>query len=455
MNNRLNFSAVGSYETIARLVFLAVLACPATGASASGYESEFAKKLYTPENRAAAEKALAFLGAKQHENGSWSEKSFPYNTGVTALACLALMGDGSRPGSGAHGKALAKGAAFLRASFNGKTFASADSKSPLFEHLYATLFLLQLHGEPDSKHEDQKALASAIKSLEEAQHKDGGWRYGFTTAGPSDLHVSAQVCWALMTAQRMGLEISEEKRKLGKAYIERCAQPDGGFRYRCYGYEIERYSALGGMACAELADTNHRLIRVALQKQTYHFVRYKPEDLRAEPQFAHYCFYASLLLERMGAEYWIPWHRRASEALRGMQADDGSMPDEHGDVVHPTAMAAMVLAAPAGHLPFYRLMATQCPRPLDGATTSKAEAWIVQLDAEDFETRKQAQENLMRLGFDAMPLIESNIEKLRNAPKASPEMRARLSEIRKRFLDYDPYMVPEIPDEVFKRLRRK
>jgi hypothetical protein len=36
-----------------------------------------------------------------------------------------------------------------------------------------------------------------------------------------------------------------------------------------------------------------------------------------------------------------------------MQREDGEFADQHGNVIYPTAMAAIIMQAPMGYLPIY------------------------------------------------------------------------------------------------------
>ena len=75
--------------------------------------SRQALELLTPEVRQMNERALVFLARAQDADGSWSDTQFPSNTGVTALACLAFMAEGSRPRIGKYGKSIDLGLEFI------------------------------------------------------------------------------------------------------------------------------------------------------------------------------------------------------------------------------------------------------------------------------------------------------------------------------------------------------
>ena len=57
------------------------------------------------------ERGLAYLVRTQNSDGSWSDTQYDSNTGVTALACLALMAEGSRSRVGRNLDRVSRGTA--------------------------------------------------------------------------------------------------------------------------------------------------------------------------------------------------------------------------------------------------------------------------------------------------------------------------------------------------------
>jgi hypothetical protein len=119
---------------------------------------------------------------------------------------------------------------------------------------------------------------------------------------------------------------------------------------------LEASPSLGGTGIIGLCNhgkLDHPLIPRARDRIMYEYRRYTLEDLKARRYLVYGVFYASVALYPCGDEYWVPWFKRATELLTAIQRKDGEFWDEHGDLVYPTAMAAIVLQAPRGYLPVY------------------------------------------------------------------------------------------------------
>ncbi|MCK6470302.1 MAG: sigma-70 family RNA polymerase sigma factor [Planctomycetes bacterium] len=317
---------------------------------------------------AATARALDYLARLQDKDGSWSDSQYPNNTGVTALAAIALMGDGSRPGKGAHGEALKKAVDFILSQQQASGVFAAKSGNPygpMYEHCYATLFLSLARKDAVDPNAVGKALSKAVLLIAKCQKLDGGWRYQMSREGHSDLSVTGNVLWVLSEAKRHwdvgddGLDqaVSVKCLEMGKEFVEKCAQPDGKFRYRFWGQELNGMDAasmngLGTLAVYSVSGPGHPLAKIACERIGEAFERAKTEDAKAAPWFSYATFYASLAMYREAPQQWDAWYRRAAALLVATQDEKGRMDTKSGEI-HPTAMAAIVLQAPLGHLGIY------------------------------------------------------------------------------------------------------
>lgn len=318
------------------------------------------EELLNEEPSKMAERCLEYLAAQQDPDGGWSDAQFASNTGVTALACMAFMADGSRPRIGKYGMNIDRGIEFLVKNVqDGSGVISGKGSNPygpMYEHAISTLCLLYCYGDmPWYGSRVNDIISNSItKAIAKSQKLDGGWRYQISKEGHSDMSVTANVLWVLRTAKKSGFTVSKEMVKKGTEFIEKCAQPDGSFRYRFWG--LEASPSLGGTGIIALCNdgrNDHRLIRVALQKITYDYRRYTINDLKARRYFVYGSFYASLATYMMGDDYFKPWYQKVAQVYASMQRKDGELYDEHGNTVYPTAMAAIVLLSPKGYLPIY------------------------------------------------------------------------------------------------------
>ena len=152
----------------------------------------------------------------------------------------------------------------------------------------------------------------------------------------------------------MNLDLDQKKIEKGVKFIEKCALPDGTFRYRYWG--IHASARLGGTAIISLCqqgEISHELIPNAINRIAYEYERYTVNDLLERRYFVYGCFYASLATYVCGDKYFIPWFKKVARVLKKMQRKDGEFWDEHDNVIYPTALATIVLQAPYGYLPLY------------------------------------------------------------------------------------------------------
>jgi hypothetical protein len=317
-----------------------------------------AKELLTPQVVDATDRALDYLARTQDPDGGWSDAHYSSNTGVTALACMAFMAEGSRPRVGKYGKQLDAGLEFILNHVKPGSGVLAGKGNnpygPMYEHAYATLALLFAYGDMPWRPDIHEVLSNAIEVLKKSQKQDGGWRYEISNMGASDMSVTANVLWVLRTAKKCGFTVGQESIDKAVNYVEQCAQPDGTFRYRTWG--LEASPSLGGTGIIGLCNhgkLDHPLIPRARDRIMYEYRRHTLEDLKARRYLIYGVFYASVAIYPCGDEYWIPWFKRTTELLTTIQRKDGEFWDEHNDLVYPTAMAAIVLQAPLGYLPVY------------------------------------------------------------------------------------------------------
>lgn len=319
--------------------------------------SKMAEELLTPEVLDMIDKALKYLVLTQDADGGWSDKDFPSNTGVTGLACLAFMSDGSRPRIGPHGKQLARGCEFLLKNVQtsgvivGK---GANPFGPMYEHMMASLALLLCFGEMPWEPQARSVLEKAIEVLHKSQKLDGGWRYSYSSEGQSDISVTANALWVLRTAKKSGFTVAQKTIDKGVAFVESCALPDGTFRYRYWG--LHANPSMGGTGIIALANNgnlDHVLIPPAQARISYDYRRYTVSDILQREYFIYGCFYASLAMYASGDSYFIPWYKKMVEILRASRRKDGEFADHRDNVVYVTAMAAIALQSPYGYLPIY------------------------------------------------------------------------------------------------------
>lgn len=316
-----------------------------------------AETLLSPTALQMLDRMLHYLLVSQAADGSWSDPEYPSNSGITGLACLALMAGGDQPNIGKNGKALTSGLEYLLRCAKDSGAITGQGNNPLgpmYEQCYATLALLYAYGNMPWQRDLRNVISRSVQLIERSQKLDGGWRYNFTREGDSDVSVTSNVLWVLRMAKKCGFTVSAEKIKAGVSFIERCGLPEGGFRYRYNGRKMT--PSMGGAGIIVLTgdgSLNHPMIPPTRDRIAYDYRRYTIADLRERRYTIFNTFYASLAMYMCGDDYWIPFYGKVVRLYENMQRRDGEVWDEYGNTIYPTAMAAIVLQAPYGYLPIY------------------------------------------------------------------------------------------------------
>ena len=319
--------------------------------------SKMCEELLTDEVKVMIDRALKYLVLTQDADGGWSDKDFPSNTGVTALACMGFMADGSRPRIGIHGKQIARGLEFLlkNVQTSGVIVGKGANKlGPMYEHMMSTLCLLLAFGDAPWETQARSTIERAIEVMHQSQRLDGGWRYSYSSEGQSDISCTANALWVLRTAKKSGFTVSQKTIDKGLGFVEGCALPDGTFRYRYWG--LHANPSMGGTGVIALCNNgniDHVLIPTARDRIAYDYRRYTVKDILGREYFIYGCFYASLAMYTMGDSYFIPWYKKMVQILNEAKRKDGEFADHKENTVYVTSMAVIALQAPYGYLPIY------------------------------------------------------------------------------------------------------
>lgn len=196
--------------------------------------------LVTPQTRRAIDAGLAYLAGTRNKDGSFGKKA-EYRIAVTSLAGLAFLAGGHVPGRGKYGNEIEAALNYIleRAELSRSTGYITDQgdKSRMHGHGYATLFLAEVYGmtrDEASREKISKAIVHAIRDIEAAQERKGGWGYV-----PHDRRHegSITVCClqALRAARDVGFRVSKPVLIKAVQYMIASANEDGSFKYRLGG----------------------------------------------------------------------------------------------------------------------------------------------------------------------------------------------------------------------------
>lgn len=306
----------------------------------------------TPETATAVDRGLAYLAARQNDDGSFHGTSYGRNVGVCGLVGMAFLAQGSTPGRGPYGRQVRRCVEYLLNHAEPSGFIVAQgsvSHGPMYGHGFATLFLTQVYGMSRQSGLREK-LAKAIRLIIDTQNDQGGWRY---QPQKLDADLSVTICqiMALRAARNVGFFVPNETIDRCVDYVKRCQNSDGGFRYMLEsGPSAFPRSAAGVVALYSAGIYQDKVVRAGLDYLQQHIPAANNRQREGHFYYGHY--YAAAAMWYAGGEYWGRWYPAIRDVLLARQAGDGSWPDAVGPE-YGTAMAAIILQLPKNCLPIF------------------------------------------------------------------------------------------------------
>lgn len=347
----------------------------------------------TPESEAAVMQGLKWLAAHQQPEGGWILKDYGKgiegcdcktdfekevvddDTAATAFGLLPFLGAGvthnrapsSPPELAGYKKLVENGLIFLARR---QEISKEDSKdgrlSPsMYAHALGTIALCEAYGL--SGDENLKVPAQrAVKYMMNAQHKEGGWRYGYNQAG--DMSATGWVFLGIRSGQLAGLMIKSDPLVRAKRFIESCGVgPEGA--------KLTRFAYLPGQS--ERASVTLTAAGM-LTRQYLHCPKDDPDLLEAAKYLMqnlppasgtnlgaiYYYYYGTQVLHHLeGSDFDLWNHRMREHLIRTQQKEghkagswnaEGSDYGSRGGRLYSTSLAIMTLECYYRHLPMYR-----------------------------------------------------------------------------------------------------
>lgn len=364
----------------------------------------------------AIDASLKALAARLNQDGSSGSASelFGRDPGVAGLCGFAFLAAGSAPGRGQFGDELEKIVGYvLSQSFDAQKAKDGDlalqalnylrendltendvdglianfdekGRKPMYGHGFATFFLAAILG-TDERPEVRERTRAAVELIVRAQNADGGWRYEPKRVQVADLSVTVCQLSALRAARDAGIFVPNATIEKAVAYVERCQNADGGFRYMtldgpsgiartaaailalqsggaddskavaaAFGY-LEKEAPL-----ASVGNVKRLTARNTLQGKKSPNVA--PDEIPRLPttRIEYYFygeFYAALAYWRAARdaaskERWARWARRAYPNLLSRRGDDGLWRSNVSTDAE-TAFALCALLTPFERAPFF------------------------------------------------------------------------------------------------------
>jgi hypothetical protein len=329
----------------------------------------------TPRTEKAIKRGLDYLAKHQHPDGYWVEaigrkvneeyQGYPgKHVGVTALACISFIANGSTPGRGPYGDNVKRGLDWLLEQVREDGFITL-SDSRMYEHSFATLFLAEVYGMSPDEHIRPK-LQAAVDCIVQGQNAQGGWRY-LPGAKDSDMSITVTCVMALRAARNVGIYVPRETIQRAIDYVKLSYVPDsypnpeyrGGFWYQIFDQPFRHsrtsfaLTAAGVTALYGAGEYDSPQVREGL-KFLFFKTRWKPPAWRMHQSFDYFYghYYAIQAFYQAGGEYWAQWYPAIRDEIVSGQRPGGYWEDFVGRN-YSTAMATIILQIPYRYLPIF------------------------------------------------------------------------------------------------------
>jgi hypothetical protein len=298
----------------------------------------------TPEIERAVSRGLDYLARTQKPDGAWPD-NYGQVSGVVGLCMLSFLAHGEMPDEGKYGLVIRRSVDYIVKSQQANGLLSSESGSPMYSHGFALLALGEVYGMIDDPRVGP-ALKKATGLLVSSQNRLGGWRYSVNSPD-ADTTVSGAQMMGLRAAANAGIEVPISTIQRGVAFYKSTFCPGGGFGYTGADSPSPARSGIG-------------LLILSLSGA------YRSPEAKATADlmlagggaygYAGYFHYASQAMFQAGGKYWRHWNGTMTPMLIGIQAPDGSWPDQgsSGGVVAATAFALLSLEINYNLLPIYQ-----------------------------------------------------------------------------------------------------
>ena len=299
---------------------------------------------------------LAWLQAHQSPDGSWDADGFPelcgrigpgrcegrgaaaHDVGLTGLALLAFLGDGSTMSDGPHALVVRRGVRWLKEQQDVESgrIGRLASRDFVYDHAIATLAICEAFY--FSRSPQLRPVAQrAVDHVAAIRNRYGAWRYDDPPVGDNDTSVTGWMVFALKSAQDAGLVVDDEAFDGALAWFDEVTDPATGRA----GYDGP--GTLSSRTAANRhfpVEQGEAMTAVALLCRI--FLGRTPEEdplllrhaelLRRKPPVwdpegfgcdMYYWYYGTYATYQLGGREWAVWSRAMEPAIVDSQRRDG------------------------------------------------------------------------------------------------------------------------------------
>jgi hypothetical protein len=300
------------------------------------------------------ERGLSYLAATQQESGAWSGGQS--GSGITGLCLMAFLAHGEDPNFGQYSSNIQRA---VRSIIRSQDPSTGYIPQRMYDHGFAMLALAEAYGTVDDatlwdagagrQRTIGEALELAVRCALTAQRKNsfGGWRYS-PDSRDADTSVSGAVLVGLLAARNAGIEVPDEAIDKALQYYKNATSNTG----------MVAYSGVGGHGASMNRSAIAALVFAVGKRKdwqeyqaTLGYITSQLDHQESSYPF-YFRYYMAQALFQGDYEAWNKWKQENTEALRGLQQDDGSFQSNHGQA-YGTAMALLSLALDFRFLPIY------------------------------------------------------------------------------------------------------
>ncbi len=304
----------------------------------------------TPSAKVAIERGLAWLAARQADDGSFgSDSQYGKHVGITGLAGLAFLADGNTPGRGRYADVVDGCIDFILANRSESGLLAAEtSHGPMYGHAFATLFLAEVYGMTD-RPQMRETLHRAVQLIVATQNEEGGWRYQPVR---NDADISVTICqiMALRAARNAGIYVEKSVIDNAISYVKKSQNTDGGFRYMLSSGGSAFARSAAGVAALQYAGAYGA---EEVERGLEYVERFRPPQEHTVGHYFYGHYYAAQAMFFAGGDRWATWWPAVRDDLVARQSSEGYWRGQAG-TDYGTAMALIILEMPNRLLPIFQ-----------------------------------------------------------------------------------------------------
>ena len=158
---------------------------------------------------------------------------------------------------------------------------------------------------------------------------------------------------ALRSARNAGIEVPKQTIEKAVAYVKKCQNPDGGFRYQAdMGMSAWPRSAAGVATLFYAGE--HADASIERGIEYLNRVAHPDNNSRQEMHYFYGHYYSVQSMYLAGGKHWAGWWPAVRKELLDRQTATGSWNDPSTGPVYGTSMALIVLQMPKRYLPIFQ-----------------------------------------------------------------------------------------------------